>query len=137
MNKIHIEDDLLIKSDIRNIAAIEKLIDNQSSLCNLNDEIYGKLLLAVVEGVNNAIVHGNKSDISKVVKIHYVIDNDTIVYEIKDAGSGFDPDSVPDPTTVENLDKPCGRGIFLMKHLADQIEFSCGGTCVKLKFNLK
>lgn len=136
MNEIHIDDVLLIKSDIKNIAAIEKLIDNQSTLCNLNEDIYGKLLLAVVEGVNNAIVHGNNSDVSKDVRIHYVIDNNSIVYEISDCGSGFDPDSIPDPTAIENLDKDCGRGIFLMKHLADQIEFSNGGTCVTLKFNI-
>lgn len=134
MNNIHIEDTLVIDSDIQNIANIEKLIDNQSSILKFDDDVYGKLLLAVVEAVNNAIVHGNKSDISKKVTINYIIDNNCITYTISDEGNGFDPNNIPDPTTMENLVKDCGRGIYLMKHLSDTIEFSNNGSTVTLKF---
>lgn len=134
MNTIHIDDSLTLPSDLQNISKVEKLIDNQSSIFKFNDDVYGKLLLAVVEAVNNCMVHGNKLDINKNVNIHYILDNNCITYTISDEGSGFDPNSIPDPTAPENLEKPCGRGIYLMRHLSDDIIFSNNGTSVTLKF---
>lgn len=136
MNAIHIEDTIVIPSDLSNINQIEKLIDNQSSILKFDDEVYGKLLLSVVEAVNNSIVHGNKSDVNKKVTIDYVIDNNYITYVVSDEGKGFDYNSIPDPTLEENLEKDCGRGIYLMRHLSDSIEFSNNGSTVTLKFNL-
>ncbi|MBP5366082.1 MAG: ATP-binding protein [Bacteroidales bacterium] len=136
MNAIHIEDTIVIPSDLSNINQIEKLIDNQSSILKFDDEVYGKLLLSVVEAVNNCIVHGNKSDVKKNVTIDYVIDNNYIEYKISDEGKGFDYNSVPDPTLAENLEKDCGRGIYLMRHLSDNVEFSNNGSTVTLKFCL-
>ncbi len=137
MNRFHIGDTIEFASDIQNIGVVEKLIDNQSAACELNDEVYGKLLLAVVEALNNAIVHGNKSDKNKKVIVSYVIDNEFIEYTITNEGDGFDPDSLPDPTAPENIEKDCGRGIFLMRHLADEVIFSDKGRTVTLKFKLE
>ena len=53
---------------------------------------------------------------------------------VTDEGSGFDPDSLPDPTAPENIEKVTGRGIFLMKHLADEVSFSESGNQVELIF---
>ncbi len=136
MNNIHIEDTIELTSDLQNVALIEKLIDNQSAVCQFNDEVYGKLLLSVVEALNNAIVHGNNQDINKLVKIHYIVDTNFIEYTLSNEGEGFDPDSLPDPTAPENLEKDCGRGIFLMRNLADEVVFSDGGRTVTIKFNL-
>lgn len=136
MSKIHIDDTIELTSDLQNISTIEKLIDNQSALCSFNDEVYGKLLLAVVEALNNAIVHGNNLDPNKKVIVHYLIDDNIIEYTISNEGDPFDPDSVPDPTAPENLEKDCGRGIFLMRHMADNVEYSNEGRTVKLTFNL-
>jgi len=137
MNNFHIGDTIEFASDIQNIGVVEKLIDNQSAACELNDEVYGKLLLAVVEALNNAIVHGNKSDHNKKVIVSYVIDNEFIEYTITNEGDGFNPDTLPDPTAPENIEKDCGRGIFLMRHLADEVIFSDKGRTVTLKFKLK
>ena len=90
----------------------------------------------MVEGVNNAIVHGNKLDESKSVHIQYTINESFIEFSIKDEGQGFDIDAIPDPTKPENLEKTHGRGIFLMNHLADEIAFLEGGNTVVMKFNL-
>lgn len=136
MNRFHIDDTIELASDLKNVGTIEKLIDNQSAVCEFNDEIYGKLLLAVVEALNNAIVHGNKQDLSKKVKIHYIIDNEFIEYTISNEGDSFDPDSLPDPTAPENLEKDCGRGIFLMRNLADEVIYTDEGRTVTLKFKL-
>ena len=129
-------DKLIFKSDIKNINLVEKLIDDISTNFSLHNDVYGKILLAVVEGVNNAIVHGNQLDKNKDVSLEYQIDKHKIEFIICDQGKGFDYESVPDPTKPENIEKSHGRGIFLMNHLADEIDFDENGSKVKLTFNL-
>jgi serine/threonine-protein kinase RsbW len=129
-------DKLTIKSDVKNINLVEKLIDEISAKYELHSDVYGKILLAVVEGVNNAIVHGNRLDREKDVVLEYQILPDQAEFIINDQGEGFDPSIVPDPTKPENLEKSHGRGIFLMNHLADKIEFNNNGKSVKLVFIL-
>jgi len=129
-------DKLTIKSDVKNINLVEKLIDEISAKYELHSDVYGKILLAVVEGVNNAIVHGNRLDRDKDVVLEYQILPDQAEFIINDQGEGFDPSVVPDPTKPENLEKSHGRGIFLMNHLADKIEFNNNGKSVKLVFTL-
>jgi len=124
------------KSDIKNINLVERLIDDLSEKHDLHDDVYGKLLLSVVEAVNNAIVHGNKMDLEKDVVLEYAIDDAKIDFIITDMGEGFDYNNIPDPTKPENVEKTHGRGIFLMNHLADEIEFSKNGSIVKLSFDL-
>lgn len=137
MDKLLSKDTLNIGSNIQNISEIETLIDSLCSYYKLSDDVYGKLLLSIVEAVNNAIIHGNKSDMTKNVGISYEIDTDGISFTVSDEGDGFNPAIVPDPTAPENLEKPCGRGIYLMRHLSDDICFSDNGRCVTLKFSLK
>ncbi len=127
---------LVFKSDIKNINLVERLIDDLSDEYNLQDDIYGKLLLSVVEAVNNAIVHGNKMDFDKDVVLEYSIDDTKIDFIITDKGDGFDFNNIPDPTKPENIEKTHGRGIFLMNHLADEIEFSKNGSIVKLSYDI-
>ncbi len=129
-------DKLVFKSDIKNISLVEKLIDDISTVNEIHSDVYGKVLLAVVEGVNNAIVHGNKLNKDLDVVLTYYVDNEKIEFAIIDKGNGFDFANVPDPTIPENLEKSHGRGIFLMNHLADGIEFLNNGSEVKLRFNL-
>ena len=127
---------LVIQSEISQINLVERLIDDISVKYQLHDEVYGKIMLAVVEGVNNAIVHGNKMDVNKKVDIQYSVDEVVIEFIITDEGNGFDLNSIPDPTKPENIEKPHGRGVFLMTHLSDAIEFQDGGRKVSMKFNL-
>mgnify|MGYP003442961064 FL=1 len=84
--------------------------------------------------MNNAIVHGNNEDETKKVHIHYVFNDKEILFTVTDEGAGFDPDKVPDPTAIENLEKDCGRGIYLMKCLCDEIMYQDGGRTVMMKF---
>lgn len=126
-----------IASKIQNINIVEKLIDEISEEVNLNSEIYGKMLIAAVEAVNNAIVHGNKEDESKRVKISFEIKTPDINIFIEDQGDGFDYSHVPDPTKPENIENIHGRGVYLMKHLADNVEFHKNGKIVELYFSMK
>ena len=125
---------LEIDSRPESINIIEKLIDDLRAEHNIHEDAYGNILVAVTEAVNNAIQHGNKYDPNRKVKIGYELDDDTISFTIRDQGPGFDYYNLPDPTAPENLEKPTGRGVFLMKHLADQIIFSENGSTVELYF---
>jgi serine/threonine-protein kinase RsbW len=125
---------MVLKSEIQNINLVEKLIDELSSRYKLNSDIYGKLVLAVVEGVNNAIVHGNKMVVEKDITVDYTVNDDKIEFLITDSGTGFDFKNIPDPTKPENIEKTHGRGIFLMNHLADEMEFIEPGNKVKMVF---
>lgn len=125
-----------IVSQPESINIIEKVIDDIRTEFDVKEECYGNMLVAVTEAVNNAIQHGNKYDPMKMVNVSYEIDNDRIAFVIKDEGVGFDFYNLPDPTAPENLEKPTGRGVFLMKHLADQIIFSDQGKVVELYFNI-
>jgi serine/threonine-protein kinase RsbW len=90
--------------------------------------------VAVTEAVNNAIIHGNKCNPDKKVKVYYEVDGDRIMFSVADEGTGFDYYNLPDPTAPENIEKPSGRGVFLMKHLADQVIFADNGKTVEMYF---
>ena len=130
MNTIKIE----IPSLAENIRMIESFIDNAKEKFQLEDDIYGNIMIAVTEAVNNAIKHGNKSNKDKNVFLSLKIDDRILRFEIKDEGDGFNYEDLPDPTAPENLSKPGGRGIFLMKHLSDEVTFHEDGSIVELNF---
>jgi serine/threonine-protein kinase RsbW len=88
--------------------------------------------LALEESLNNAIKHGNGLDPEKIVDVDYDVNGQRVRIIVADQGSGFDPASVPDPTADENLDKPCGRGILLMRAYMDEVCFSPCGSRVKM-----
>ncbi len=130
MNSIKIE----IPSLSENIRIIESFIDNAKEKFNLNDDIYGNIMIAVTESVNNAIVHGNNNDKRKNVLITLILKDQLIKFRIQDEGNGFNFHNLPDPTAPQNIAKPGGRGIFLMKHLSDEVQFIEDGRIVELTF---
>jgi serine/threonine-protein kinase RsbW len=117
-----------------NIRIIESFIDNAKEKFDFNDDIYGNIMISVTESVNNAIKHGNKNEKSKNVSISLDLSDCQLRFRVEDEGSGFDYNNLPDPTAPENIEKPGGRGIFLMKHLADEVVFSNNGSVVDLVF---
>jgi len=123
-----------IPSLTENIRMIESFIDNAKEKFQLEDDIYGNIMIAVTEAVNNAIKHGNKSDKQKNVSLSLSLEDSQIKFEIRDQGDGFNYKNLPDPTAPENLEKPGGRGIFLMKNLSDEVNFKEEGKVVELNF---
>jgi serine/threonine-protein kinase RsbW len=123
-----------IPSLSENIRIVESFIDNAKEKFDLSDDIYGNIMIAVTESVNNAMIHGNQGAKDKNVFLSLTMENSTIVFKVSDEGSGFDYNSLPDPTAPENIDKPGGRGIFLMKALSDELNFENEGKQVKLSF---
>jgi len=130
MKNIRIE----IPSLSENIRMIESFIDNAKEKFHLDDDIYGNIMIAVTEAVNNAIKHGNRGDSTKNVSLALSLEEGLIKFRVEDEGVGFDFHNLPDPTAPENLEKPGGRGIFLMKHLADEVDFTEKGKVVELSF---
>lgn len=119
-----------------NIRIVESFIDNAKERYDFSDDIYGNIMVAVTESVNNAIIHGNKSDKTKNVSIVVKFGEKNMQFLVEDQGPGFDYSNLPDPTSPENIEKPGGRGIFLMRHLCDEVNFDETGRKVELVFNL-
>lgn len=123
-----------IPSLSENIRIIESFIDNAKEKYLLNEDIYGNIMIAVTEAVNNAIKHGNKDVSTKNVTLSLSLQDGLIKFKVQDEGDGFNFQHLPDPTSPENISKPGGRGIFLMKHLCDEVDFKENGKVVELCF---
>jgi serine/threonine-protein kinase RsbW len=127
---------LEIPSKIESLKEVEKLVDEISKELKLENTLYGNVLIALIEAVNNSIIHGNKGKEEKKVTVDINKKEDLLNITIKDEGKGFDYENIPDPTAPENLENINGRGIFLMKSLSDNIEFHDNGSTVEIQFNL-
>jgi serine/threonine-protein kinase RsbW len=127
---------LELDSASESIHIVEKLIDAICANYKVNEDHYGNILVAVTEAVNNAIYHGNKANPGKKIRVTFSSDNKAISFTVRDEGEGFDFKHLPDPTDPQNLDKPSGRGVFLMHRLADDVKFSERGRCVSLSFDI-
>ncbi len=127
---------LSISSKSENMILVEKLIDDVCDVFNINEDYYGNILIALTEAVNNAIQHGNKADPSKQIDISFRLKDKQAVFTVQDQGCGFNYNQLPDPTNPENIENPNGRGVFLMRNLADEVEFNDNGNMVSLKFNV-
>lgn len=115
---------LSIGSDLEQVELVGVVIQSTLEQIGVGPDESHWLVMSVREAVINAIVHGNKQDSLKRVVIEVDLEGDDYVVRIQDEGEGFDPDSLPDPTAPENLLRPSGRGIFMMRQFADSIEYS-------------
>jgi serine/threonine-protein kinase RsbW len=93
----------------------------------------GAIELAATEAFVNAVRHGNHNDPGKQVRVAYRIDDKEFVLHVEDQGAGFDRADVPDSTLHENLSRPCGRGMLLMKHLMSHVEYNERGNRITLR----
>jgi serine/threonine-protein kinase RsbW len=90
------------------------------------------LRTALAEALANAIIYGSQRDPGRLVRVDVVCGRGAVRIEVADDGAGFDPAGVPDPTTAENLEREAGRGLFVLRHLVDQVEFNERGNRVCL-----
>ena len=99
------------------------------------EEIVFAVDMAIREAVTNAVLHGNKQDQAKVVRVTARNSADRLEISVDDEGAGFNPADVPDPTAAENILKSSGRGIFFMSNFMDDVEWLIrpeGGTTVRM-----
>jgi serine/threonine-protein kinase RsbW len=127
-------DTLSIPSDFEAVSQVEMLVDRVCNQLGVNEDFYGNVLIAVTEAVNNAIEHGNGKQASTEVKVAVGDNPSEFCFNVKDEGRGFDFDHLPDPTAPENILKENGRGIFLMKNLADDVVYEDAGRSVNIYF---
>jgi serine/threonine-protein kinase RsbW len=125
---------ITINSNIENLRAVEAKVDKLSKKLGISDEVYGKILISTVEAVNNAILHGNKGIETKTVKVDFIADGTVFEVTVTDQGEGFDYNHLPDPTDPANIENLHGRGVFIMRSLADNIEYNPSGNQVRMKF---
>lgn len=129
--------ELNIPSDINELSNVEIFLDRLQQDLKLSDTVFANIVITVTEAVNNAIVHGNKNDINKRVYLTAKLNNPySLSLFVKDCGEGFDYSNVKDPTLLENIFSENGRGVFVMKHLADDLIYHDNGSMIELKFNI-
>ena len=131
-----VENKLCLQSDPKSLLSLESWVNSLCETYAVSVEIYGNILIALSEAVNNAIIHGNKNIFEKEALIEASFAENLLTFTVSDQGDGFDFSDLPDPTLPENLEKPQGRGIFLMNHLADGVVFEDPGNTVEISFKL-
>jgi serine/threonine-protein kinase RsbW len=130
------EQQIIIPSTLQHIHIIESFLEQLRWDCDIDDCQYGNIHLAVVEAVTNAIMHGNKGDAKKQIVFIMERFNGQLKFCVKDQGKGFNMEQVPDPTLPENKEKLNGRGVFLIKNLADHVDFRDNGATLEMIFNV-
>lgn len=129
------EIDVHIPSEDKYIYLIDLILSYVVKEMEFDDETGERINLAVIEAGTNAIKHGNKNDPHKHVDFRFCMFSNKLEVYVRDYGEGFDLSELEDPLSPENIMKPCGRGIYLMKALMDEVEYSMNGksgTEVKL-----
>lgn len=127
---------LQLPSKQESITLLENLIEEIADKHNVSEDVFANMMTCLSEAAINAIVHGNKLDPAKKVIINAEIENRRIIWVVTDEGEGFDYNNLADPTAPENIENLTGRGVFIMKHLADQCIFNTKGNEVELHFKM-
>lgn len=136
MNKPIITGDTIkVPSSTDHLADVDLFVEGLLRGWGTDESIIADIAISVSELVNNAIIHGNKVDLSKSVTVKVVREDDTAAITITDHGAGFDPACIADPIADENLLKEVGRGIFIVKSLMDSVEFgtTADGSMITIK----
>lgn len=127
---------LQLPSKYESITLLEALIERVADKYKVEEETFANMMTCLNEAVINAIVHGNKLDAEKTVFVNVEADNKRIVWTVTDQGVGFDYNNLADPTASDRLEELTGRGVFILKHLADQCIFNASGNEVELHFKI-
>jgi serine/threonine-protein kinase RsbW len=122
--------DLVISSDTAEARRVQEEIEQALKDHQFSPHDVFSIKLALEEALVNAIKHGNQMDRSKAVRVAYRITADRFDVWVSDEGRGFDPDDVPDCTAAENLERPSGRGLMLMRHYMNEVDYNATGNVV-------
>lgn len=127
---------LRVPSERSCITMVEPFLRSVDELQSLGPSRFHDMHVAVTEAVNNAIIHAHHCIVDMQVHVDIQISPQEIIVVVRDFGSGFDAESVPDPRLPENLLREGGRGVFLIRHLADVVEFrrATPGMTVMIKY---
>jgi serine/threonine-protein kinase RsbW len=121
-----------ISSDLAEARRVQTLIEEALHASAYSEHDIFSIKLALEEALVNAIKHGNQMDPDKRVSIAYEITAERFEIRITDEGQGFNPDEVPDPTAIENIERPCGRGLLLMRGFMTEVRYHGNGNTVSM-----
>jgi serine/threonine-protein kinase RsbW len=120
--------DIIIPSDPAAVRCLQDDIEKELQACQFDAREVFSIRLALEEALVNAIKHGNQMDCRKLIHISYSVSKERFEVGITDEGPGFDPEEVPDPMAPENLERPCGRGLLLMRHYMTEVNYHPPGN---------
>ena len=112
---------------------VQDLILQKLRESHFTEKVIFGVRLSLEEALVNAIKHGNGLDRSKNVHVRFTVNQDHLLVEIEDEGPGFRPEDVPDPTAPENLERPCGRGLLLMRSYMTECQFLAPGNICRMR----
>jgi serine/threonine-protein kinase RsbW len=127
---------LQLPSKPESITLLEQLIEEIADKYHVAEDTFANMMTCLNEAVINAIMHGNKQDENKKVIVNAEVEPKRIIWTVTDEGPGFDYNNLADPTSPENLENLTGRGVFIIKHLADQCIFNASGNEIELHFKI-
>jgi serine/threonine-protein kinase RsbW len=131
--------ELILESDLNEVRRVEGFVKTMCRDHHFEKNFVHDVMLLITEATNNAIMHGNKFDKTKRARLLCIIENGYLTIEVSDEGEGFNPQTLPNPLDPENLLKPSGRGVFLIKNFAENVEydFSSQGTTLKMRVAIR
>ena len=127
---------MVIGSRLSDLDEVRDFLDEIFTESDLDRNYFNRVLLGLSEAVNNSILHGNGLDTEKSVFITARYDLESLIFDVVDQGDGFDVSKILDPTSDSNIRKERGRGIFLIRHFADDVVFFEEGRRVRIKYIL-
>jgi serine/threonine-protein kinase RsbW len=121
---------LQVHSHFDTLDFVQMVSDRMAHLAGLDDDAVHWIGVAVRESVINAIKHGNREELEKLVTVEFtfrpVSEPNELIVRVLDQGAGFDPEEIADPLAPENLLKASGRGIFFMRSFMDDVTLRRG-----------
>lgn len=128
---------ILFPSEIKSLAILTSFLNEIKEILSADKDVVSKITTCLNEALTNAIIHGNKENISKFITLDMVlIHQKCLIFKITDEGTGFKPEDISNPTETENLEKIGGRGVFIMRKLADFCIFNKLGNELTLYFKI-
>jgi serine/threonine-protein kinase RsbW len=124
--------ELTIASDLAEARRVQEDVEQALQASGYTEHETFAIKLALEEALVNAIKHGNQMDPDKQVFVVYKVTSERFEIRITDQGTGFNPEDVPDPTAIENLERPCGRGLLLMRGFMTEVEYHGRGNSVSM-----
>lgn len=126
---------LLLRSEEQSLELLSRFVDDLVERYPAFRVLQGSISAVLSEAVNNAIVHGNKRDPNKKITCSYEVKDSVACFRVEDEGEGFEYTSVPNPLLFENIEKPHGRGLFIIRMLSDRLTFEDEGRVLLIEFD--
>lgn len=132
LTKVHERIEFILPTCLSPIYTILDYLMGRIEKIGIVDTQKSNLFVALDEAFVNAVKHGNKFDITKILRIVADISPEEARFVVEDEGDGFNVESVPDPTLSENMLKPTGRGVLIIKNVMDEVNYSQKGNRLEM-----